>query len=65
MRYAAIAIALIALFALASAPGCGGKSESDVTTLEQAREEAAKEITPQNAGAELEKITREIDADNE
>ncbi len=65
MKYAAIAIALLAVVALASAPGCGGKSESDVTTLEKAREDAAKEITPQNAGSELEKITKEIEADNE
>ena len=65
MRYVVIVIALFALVALAGLPGCGGKSESEVTTLEKAREEAGKEITPQNADAELEKLKKEIESDTE
>ncbi len=65
MRYVVIVIALFSVVALAGLPGCGGKSDSDVTTLNEAREEAEKQITPQNADAELEKLKKEIESDKE
>ncbi len=65
MRYVVIVIALFSVFAVAGLPGCGGGSDSDVTTLNKAREDAAKQITPQNADAELQKLKQEIEADKE
>ena len=58
-----ICVVLVAGFLLA---GCGGSDEdaTAVKTMEEYRDNAAKEIDKDNAEAELEKLTKEIDADN-
>ena len=65
MRYVVIVIVLFSVAAVAGLPGCGDSSDTDVTTLNRAREDAATQITPQNADAELEKLKKEIAADTE
>jgi len=44
--------------------GCG-KSETEVKTIQEYEEEAAREINKDNAEAELEKIKDEIESDTE
>ena len=45
--------------------GCGNDEEATtVKTMEEYRTEAAQEINESNADAELEKITKEIEADS-
>ena len=63
MRHAVlwmICAAVIAGFLLA---GCGGKESTDVKTMDEYRDEAAEKISAENAEAELDKITKEIEAD--
>jgi len=49
-------------------PGCGGSdhgTSTDVKPQAEYKKEAAKQITPENAEAELEKMRKEIESDKE
>ena len=43
--------------------GCSGKESTDVKTMDEYCDEAAKKINAENAEVELDKITKEIEAD--
>jgi hypothetical protein len=66
-----ITIAVAMLVASFLLPGCstapsGGtapEETTDVKSMDEYRVEAAKEITAENAEAELDKLTKEIEAD--
>ena len=67
-----LSVALLAAVVLLAA-GCGDKSSTtsspsgdsttSVKTMDEYRSEAGKEITKDNAEAELDKLEKEIDAD--
>lgn len=63
-RTIAFLICCAAVAAAVTLTGCGrDEGSTTVTTMEEHRDEAAKQINEKNVDAELEKITAEIESD--
>ena len=65
MRRVMLLFVCLVLVAWLLIPGCGKKETTAVKPMQMYEEEATEEITPENADAELEKITKEINEDTE
>ncbi len=63
-RTIAVLMCCVVVTAAVTLTGCGkDESSTTVKTMEEHRDEAAKQINEKNVDAELEKITREIESD--
>jgi hypothetical protein len=64
MKTSLILILICCLFAVGAVVGCGGDDEESlVKTMDEYRQEAAEEITAENAEAVLDEMEAELEED--